>query len=379
MSNSQALKKIQTEIKQGTSLEKCRKCGCMREALENMKLALPKIKGTASAKTLAIVESALKQLEQSQYSCIGCEHCVGAELSNAFGEAFPEAEMSSLSCSFENTGKAWPPIVGEYFTLCDDPNCSVAVSTLASLDLAQELAQMKPKGLCIVGKTETENIGIEKIIKNVITNPAIGFLILAGKDPEGHLSGKTLLALWQNGVDKKMHVISGPGIHPVLKNVTLEEVEAFREQVKVIDMIDCEDPAKIAKRISQFARTPKKTCSCAKCASEEPKPLNVSSATIVQADKEFKGEIDKAGYFVIIPQPSKKTIIAEHYSYDNRLLHTVEGPDAQSIYSTIIRNGWITQLSHAAYLGKELSKAELSLCYGFKFTQDLNESSMHSK
>ncbi len=377
MSNSKAMMKIEAEIQQGTSLEKCRKCGCMRETLENMKSALPKIKGKASANTLANIEKALEQLEVSQYSCLGCKHCVGAELSNAFSEAFPEAETSSLPCSFEKTGKTWPPIVGEYFSFCDDPNCSVAVSTLASVDLAQELAHIKPKGLCIVGKTETENIGIDKVIKNVITNPTIAFLILAGKDPEGHMSGKTLLALWQNGVDEKMRVISAPSIHPVLKNVTPEEVEVFRAQVKIIDLIGCEDSAKIAKRISRLAQTPKKTCSCAECGSEEVKPLNVSSVTIVQADKVSKVEVDKAGYFVIIPQPGKKTIIAENYSYENKLLHAVEGTDTQSIYATIIKNGWVTQLSHAAYIGKELTKAELSLSYGFKFIQDLDPSSRH--
>ena len=75
----------------------------------------------------------------------------------------------------------WPPIIGEYF-VSDDKTCSVAVSTLASVKLAEEIAKIKPKGLCIVGKTETENIGIDKIIKNTITNPAIRFLIVAGKD-----------------------------------------------------------------------------------------------------------------------------------------------------------------------------------------------------
>lgn len=378
MTKSKALMNVQAGIQEGISLAKCKKCGCMRDALENMKTTLSTIKGQASAHTLLNVEGALKQLEQTQYLCLGCERCIGAEITNAFSEAFPEAEVTPHSCSFEVRGNTWPPVVGEYFSVCDDPDCSVAVSTLASVDLAETLARMKPKGLCIVGKTETENIGIDKVIKNIITNPAIRFLILTGKDPEGHLSGKTLLALWQNGVDEKMRVVSAPGTHPVLKNVTLKEVEGFREQIKVIDLIGCEDSASIAKRISRLSRTPKKTCTCAECAQEEAKPISVSSVPIVQADKESKTETDKAGYFVIIPQPSKKTIIAEHYSYDNTLLHAIEGADAQSVYATLIKNGWVTQLSHAAYLGKELSKTELSIRHGFKYTQDLTVSSQHS-
>jgi tetrahydromethanopterin S-methyltransferase subunit A len=48
----------------------------------------------------------------------------------------------------------------------------------------------------------------------------------------------------------------------------------------------------------------------------------------------------------------------------------IEGQDARSIYWTIVKNGWVTQLSHAAYLGKELAKAELSIKMGFKYVQD---------
>jgi tetrahydromethanopterin S-methyltransferase subunit A len=81
-------------------------------------------------------------------------------------------------------------------------------------------------------------------------------------------------------------------------------------------------------------------------------------------------KMDKAGYFVIIPSVGKKIIMVEHYSYDNRRLHTVEGKDAQSICSIIIKNKWVTDLSHAAYLGRELAKAEISLKQGVRYVQD---------
>ena len=37
---------------------------------------------------------------------------------------------------------------------------------------------------------------------------------------------------------------------------------------------------------------------------------------------------------------------------------------------TIIAKQWVSELSHAAYLGKELAKAELALQHGFKYVQD---------
>lgn len=80
--------------------------------------------------------------------------------------------------------------------------------------------------------------------------------------------------------------------------------------------------------------------------------------------------MDKAGYFVIIPQPGKGIITVEHYSYDHKLLRAIEGKDARSLYRTLIQNGWVTQLSHAGYLGEELTKAEFSLRLKFKYVQE---------
>ncbi len=68
--------------------------------------------------------------------------------------------------------------------------------------------------------------------------------------------------------------------------------------------------------------------------------------------------------------PEKETILVEYYACDNTLRSVIEGKDARSIYRTVIENGWITQLSHAAYLGKELTRAELSLRMGFRYVQD---------
>jgi tetrahydromethanopterin S-methyltransferase subunit A len=39
------------------------------------------------------------------------------------------------------------------------------------------------------------------------------------------------------------------------------------------------------------------------------------------------------------------------------------------LYSTIIGAGWVSQLSHAAYLGRELARAEFSL-HGLAYVQD---------
>ena len=359
--------KILSELQEGMKLAKCRKCGCMKEALENMQFFLSSLQTENSSEQLKNIEHLMKQIEETEYACLGCEYCFPAVAMNIFNQAFPEAAPAySLSCAFETREQTWPPVPGEYFALCDGPDCPVAVSTLASVELAERLASKRPKELCIVGKTETENIGIDKVIKNTITNPTIRFLLVVGKDPKGHLSGKTLLSLKENGVDEKMRIVGSPGKHPILKNVTREEVQVFRKQVEVVDMIGCEDDKDVVEKIKGLSQT---SCSCKECV-EESKPVQISKVTVIQANQPTKVETDKAGYFVILPQPDKEIIIVEHYSYENTLLRRIEGKDARNIYHTIIENGWVTQLSHAAYLGKELSKAKLSIKFKFKYVQD---------
>jgi len=57
------------------------------------------------------------------------------------------------------------------------------------------------------------------------------------------------------------------------------------------------------------------------------------------------------------------------------LLRVLHGKKALEIYSTIVRNGWVTVLGHASYFGRELAKAELALQLGWAYeqNQDLKE------
>lgn len=362
--------KIESFIKKGISLPKCRKCGCMKDGLETISGIV--VKEARGEKDLtAKIESWKSRIGKSEYSCLGCKLCYPAEALNILDQEYPDTSIKSKTCSIEGEKGSWPPIPGDYHFISDGPEFTVAVSTLASVALADRLYEMKPSGLSIVGKTETENIGIDKIVKNIITNPAISYQILAGIDSEGHSPGKTLIALIENGVDHDMRVIGSPGKKPILRNVNESEVEVFRKQVRIIDMIGCEDVSQIANKIIELSNKDKakSVCSCHSCNDKNNIPP-MSALEVIEAKPPTHIRLDKAGYFVIIPQPETGKIVVEHYSYDNRLQRTIEGKDARSIYWTIIQNGWITELNHAAYLGKELARAELSLQSHIKYIQD---------
>lgn len=365
MAEKKSIDKIKSELQKGINLAKCRKCGCMKETLELLSNS-PQIAGYANL--FKCVENWLSEMQDIEYQCLGCKYCYPAIAMNIFYETFPETILRLPDHIVNVQNQTWPPIPGEYFAFCEGQNCPVAVSTLSNAELAEKIARIKPYGLCIVGKTETENIGMEKVIKNIITNTTIRFLLLVGKDSAGHFSGETFIALWKNGVDENMKIIGSPGKHPVLRNVTKHEVESFRKQIKIVNMIGCEDENKIVGEIEKLSREVK-TCAC-KFGSWKINREEISAVEVIQAEEPEKIEMDKAGYFVIIPQLHRNIIVVEHYSYNNELLHVIEGKDARSIYWTIIKNGWVTQLSHSAYLGKELARAELSLKLGFKYIQD---------
>ena len=61
--------------------------------------------------------------------------------------------------------------------------------------LAASLANRKPDGLAIVGTMHTENLGIERLIKNVLANPHIRFLLLCGRTPSRR-SDTCRVSLW---------------------------------------------------------------------------------------------------------------------------------------------------------------------------------------
>jgi tetrahydromethanopterin S-methyltransferase subunit A len=93
-------------------------------------------------------------------------------------------------------------------------------------------------GAALAGTLQTENIGLEKVICNVVANPNIRFLVVCGPETPGHLVGDAILALAANGVDEGKRIVGAKAPTPFLFNVPLEFIERFREQVTVIDLID---------------------------------------------------------------------------------------------------------------------------------------------
>ena len=88
-------------------------------------------------------------------------------------------------------------------------------------------------------------------------------------------------------------------------------------------------------------------------------------------------KMDPKGYF-LIGFDKKNIFIQVGYckftklgnSSANDMVAIIKGKTAIEIVNTLIREKFISTLQHAADMGIELHKAELSLKYGYKYNQD---------
>jgi len=85
--------------------------------------------------------------------------------------------------------------------------------------------------------------------------------------------------------------------------------------------------------------------------------------------KEFV--IDKAGYFLIRLDKSKKNIEVAFCNEKNKIVLKITGKKPIDIYQTVLNKEKLPiRKDHAAYLGRELQKAYLALNYNLEYVQD---------
>jgi tetrahydromethanopterin S-methyltransferase subunit A len=264
------------------------------------------------------------------------------------------------------TGSRWPPLPGTY-TL-GDSGAPVAVCTLT--DGALIAPMIKLPGVAIAGRVYTANLGIERIVINLTTNAHVRFLVLCGRDSALFRPGQTLQALFQNGVSSDRRVVGAAGYLPVLSRAAALRVPRFRRQIEVIDRTGNSNLSDLEQVVAAALK-------------RNPGPLEETGPPAdasLNAEKSFvplrpggKREplaYDPKGYFVITIESNRREIVVRHYLPDNTPAHEMRGRDAEPILLGLLREGLVSQLSHAGYLGAELAKAEAALRLDLDYEQD---------
>jgi tetrahydromethanopterin S-methyltransferase subunit A len=161
----------------------------------------------------------------------------------------------------------YPPEEGRYVRGNDYSPVAVCV-ILDTFDFAippelNELVMVgTDSGAALSGMLQTENIGLEKMICNIVANPNIRYIVLCGRESSGHLPGETLLALKQNGIDETKRIIGSKALTPYLSNIPTELTDRFNQQlVSIINLLckpgeqDAKTPGLNSKVIEEAVRS----------------------------------------------------------------------------------------------------------------------------
>lgn len=358
-SQAAALTAIREQFAKVIGATKCHGCGCLASTIAAMEKAFPMVPNLAG-----VLSDARTVLKPKKYECLGCDVCFPAVAANALVEAFPDAMPDGGLCPIEAPPEraGWPPLPGDYSVL--RYGASVAVCTLNSEELAQALARTAPEGLAIVGTMHTENLGIERVIRNVLANPNIRFLILCGDDTKqlvGHLPGQSMTSLFENGLDEKQRIVGAKGKRPYVKNVSAEHVRVFKEQVQLVPMIGEQDIGKITEAVLDLHGRGMPAFSGV--------ITEIGFETVRAKEPQFY-KSDPAGFLVVYPDRLAKKLVVEHYTNAGVLNCVVEGGTPTAVCDEVVKRGLVSQLDHAAYLGRELAKAQRSLQTGEQYVQD---------
>jgi len=350
---------ITAELQSAMEKKKCHRCDCFQSSVKAFKSSTILNHGLGT-----LLDDAEKLFEKVHYDCLGCEICWPATAQNLAVILDPdlsEGHLCPTEMPEQQTG--WPPYPGDYQV--QSYQASVAVCTLNSDNLMKQLIAENVQGVSIVGSLHTENLGIEHIIRNISANPNIRFLLICGEDTQkviGHLPGQSLVSLFQYGVDEKNRIINAQGKRPFLKNITKEQIDHFLQQVSAVENIGVTHIDKIKKSIDQLIAK--------QMGAFDQEIMEISPIKIEPVREPKRLKLDPAGYFVVHPNRNKQLLVLEHYTNKGILTRIFSASTPAALVAKLIEESLLSRLDHAAYLGRELARAEMALLSGDDYVQD---------
>lgn len=357
-----AVEEAVAQLREAIAAKKCWPCGCLHNGLAAIERALPD--GRRSVELEAVIRAGRERLVEVGYDCLGCDVCYPAVAINALNRAGAGRQVDVETCPAATVEEreGWPPLPGAYTVL--RYGAPAAVCTLTDERLAAAVADQPDPGLAIVGTMQTENLGIERLILNVLANPNIRFLVVCGADSRqaiGHLPGQSLVALARSGIDERSRIVGAAGKRPVLRNLSRGAVEHFRRTVEVVDLVGEDQVPGVLEAVRR-------------CVAGNPGPAEPFApdrvVTPLQGYLPERMVSDPAGYFVVYADRLQQLLSLEHYRNDGVLDAVIEGRTAPELYCPAVEKGLVSRLDHAAYLGRELARAEQALRSGEPFIQD---------
>ncbi len=260
----------------------------------------------------------------------------------------------------------WPPAPGHF--VVGNPDSAVAVCTLSSTAL---IDQLDPRHAAIIGRVYTPNIGLEKMIRNVVSNPKLRYLVLCGKESPVFRVGEAVLQLAAHGLDAEGHIVGTANLTAELKNLPAEVVETFRQQISLVNLIGETRPAHLNPVLAAYTARQSQPFAAHGLSLNETRLPQDGQLIEMNAHRREWLTLDPLSYFIVSLDRERGEICLERYTQTERkLTHIVRGRAADMLYHTAIKENLLTQFDHAAYLGAELAKAETALYNNLPYEQD---------
>jgi tetrahydromethanopterin S-methyltransferase subunit A len=203
-----------------------------------------------------------------------------------------------------------PPLPGDY-EIGEGSCTAVLIIGRGAVEVPRGLFRLK-------GIMKTENIGLEKVVLNVVADPSIRFLVVCGKEEFGHFPADAVLKLHAGGYDPQKRIVGARSAIPFLCNLPGEAVIRFQEQVEVIDLVHPKDAAEIVAMdpVYEFDQNRRdELLACLRdCASRDPgrypaEPLTVDADRLRGSGTELGRNMHKAADTFIakmLRMPSEK-------------------------------------------------------------------------
>ena len=142
-----------------------------------------------------------------------------------------------------NVSSGYPPEEGCYLRGNDfSPVAVIVILKWRRDEVPDSIEQLvragAETGAALSGTLQTENIGLEKVICNVIANVNIRYVVVCGPESPGHFIGNAIRNLYENGIDKNKRIVGTKAPAPYLFNIPEEWVKRFVKQTKFINLVN---------------------------------------------------------------------------------------------------------------------------------------------
>lgn len=139
--------------------------------------------------------------------------------------------------------KTWPIYFKDKLIL-GNPRSQVGIITLWTP--VNHLVDSIDKNLYLVAGQLYSRDGINFILRNILANPRLELLILCGAERSG--SGQALINFIEKGIDQEYNIIGTENCQ-IHQEIPQTAIELFRKKVKVVKLLDNDNPQKIVSKI----------------------------------------------------------------------------------------------------------------------------------